>query len=658
MACLVYIKSWKLVESDELKDLRGEVVQTDDKRWWLRVLRLIINLIPTNAMQRRLPRCPSKHMGYAPLWGQVVLLEGEVMLFYAEDQKHCFHIFGVEPCWRAWFVLNKKASAQSLGLSGPRVRPRVCSAPMGWSNIVDFIQDSHIRMADVAGAGARHRIEHGRALPMPDLVSGRQWFSIYVDNFDGGKVVSSDGWHVWEGRPDDVQLKLREEFTRHGISRDPQKSAEGSITWKSLGAEVDGLEGTVEAQRVFRRAVAGSNVDLVLGDFSVSATSTDFLSTISRNVHSLQFSRPLSCLLQCSFAHMHDQEARHLGANVGDELLSLTCSLPLQVTSMRMKFDPRVYATDASNDGAGACVSYELSDQGLAMAQAVSTEPTPEASRLLVIEHFAGMGGAKKALDLLGVSPLGVITVENDKLARKVCKHSSPFSWMCLDVHAVTKDTVREWRRIFKAADEVLNIGGWPCYNHSSLNAHRDGTEADSPKQLDVMLQIATWLREVASEEGPPWEVRECYENVLMDFEDLLVQSQKIGCFPTKWDAKDCSWCSRPRLLWLKNIPLVFGADLSERRQQYVDLVHEGLSTNLSEAWRSKKDIRIDAITVKSIVPPLEKFLDNGAWKLKEPETPFFTFVRTIPRQAPPPKPAGIERWSEKGQEEMAGRCL
>eukprot|EP00973_Karenia_brevis_P018082 2484926-Karenia_brevis.AAC.1 len=50
-------------------------------------------------------------------------------------------------------------------------------------------------------------------------------------------------------------------------------------------------------------------------------------------------------------------------------------------------------------------------------------------SSLLVVEQFAGMGGAKKALDLLGLSPLGVIASEKDKEARRVCKHASPFSW-------------------------------------------------------------------------------------------------------------------------------------------------------------------------------------------------------------------------------------
>ena len=40
----------------------------DEKGQWFRTLRLIINLIPSNGMQRRVPHRPSQKMGYAPLW--------------------------------------------------------------------------------------------------------------------------------------------------------------------------------------------------------------------------------------------------------------------------------------------------------------------------------------------------------------------------------------------------------------------------------------------------------------------------------------------------------------------------------------------------------------------------------------------------------------
>ena len=94
---------------------------------WMRTLRLIINLIPPNLTQRRMPQHPSKRMGYAPLWGSMALLDGEVILSYGEDVRHCFHIFAPGEKWRGYFVLSKKASGKSFGdgittPSRPRVR--------------------------------------------------------------------------------------------------------------------------------------------------------------------------------------------------------------------------------------------------------------------------------------------------------------------------------------------------------------------------------------------------------------------------------------------------------------------------------------------------------------------------------------------------------
>lgn len=72
---------------------------------WSRTFRLIVNLIPSNACQKRMPLQPSKSKGYAPLWGSMVLLEDELIMAYGEDIKHCFHIFSPDPKWRGYFAL-------------------------------------------------------------------------------------------------------------------------------------------------------------------------------------------------------------------------------------------------------------------------------------------------------------------------------------------------------------------------------------------------------------------------------------------------------------------------------------------------------------------------------------------------------------------------
>ena len=136
-----------------------------------RTLRLIENLIPSNSVQRRLPLRPSEKMSWAPLWGQLRLLEDEVVLAYGEDIKHCFHIFAPGPAWRGYFVISKKASGACFkdGNKTPS-RPRVKSAPMGWSNI--FVQSGTL-----AGIPSRQIARMGEPSPLLELRTPRDYFT-------------------------------------------------------------------------------------------------------------------------------------------------------------------------------------------------------------------------------------------------------------------------------------------------------------------------------------------------------------------------------------------------------------------------------------------------------------------------------------------------
>ncbi|CAE8717690.1 unnamed protein product, partial [Polarella glacialis] len=579
-------KGWELRENGE----------------WIRLLRLIINLIPTNALQRRLPRRPSTHMAYAPMWGRMVLLEDEVALCFAEDQRYCFHIYRPGRKWRAWFVVSKLASGVCFGgTAADRKRPRVCSAPMGWKNIVDFIQVAHEGMGMVAGVSPAQMVQMGMPLPQPDLKSPLDWFSFYVDNFDQTKVLVQTDRGLYEGRPSEEQLKLREVYKCWDIDRAPKKatgrawvqSREGSRAWP-LGVLFDEL---------YKVPAQGSGLAL--------------------------------------------------GVAGGDELLLLSMSLPLRWLDQRTKLDPRVYATDASLEGAGACVSYELSPLGEAKCHMLACSPEEEldgraADAFLAVEHFGGMGGLKKALDLLGIVPMGVIFIDNNAVSRKLSKFHCAFSITLPDVTKITKEDVLQWRRWFPRVTTVINAGGWPGVNHSRLNAARGGAGvstgsgggncgAQSSELLDYMLQIAEWLRSAPGlTETVPWKVVEMYENVVMDWPDLRVVQSKIGAEPFWWDSSQLMRCRRPRLLWLKGLELVKGADLT------VEAVSSTVETDSGTEVERQKRVR-----VVSQLPPLSWFLEPGARKLVDDGKPFASFMRPIKRQTPPEAPAGLSEASE-----------
>jgi len=642
------------VEAETLK-YRGEPVRNGafgvHKSWvlkedgeWLRTLRLIINMIPGNSFQRRMPVRASEKMGYAPLWGNLYLHEDEIIICAAEDQKHCFHIYRPGYAWRAFFSLSRMASGQAF--KDGKVEkgyPRVKSAPMGWNNVVDFIQDGFENMAKMAGLAPNQVIRMGEPSPLEPLATPRSFFSFYVDNFDQLKIIWRTDRGLYEGQPTDEQLQLRETMEELTVGRDPKKAAEGSISWTSLGAEVAGEEGWIGSSRSFRRALLSANLGLLVGD-EVRTDSPNLQSVVSKNMHSVQYNRQLAVLFDRLYVEMNASRPRLLSEKGRDELLLLCCSLPMHWLDVKMKVSGQVYATDASPEGGGACCTTGLSPWGSARLHSLSHERDglegAATENALVIECFAGMGGLKQALDLIGFEPAGVVAIDTSAECCKVYKqHCRHVIWV-QKIESVTEEQVLEWRRRFPRATKVVIGGGWPCINHSVLNPRRQGAEGASSKLLDDMLAIRGWLGSCSEKlHLPPWKVVEIFENVVMDDADYEAQSKKIGYTPYFVEAAEIGRCRRPRLYWISGVDLVAGDDLSVAARRTL----------------RGHNYQVKQIKVDTERPPLTWFLNEGTTKMAEPEEPFATFTRPIARQSPPEDPAGFDQATEKALKRWRG---
>ena len=610
----------------------------DDQGHWERTLRLIINLIPSNRCQSRLPIQPSKGMSYAPMWGSMVLQEGELILAYGEDIKHCFHIFSPGYSWRGYFVLNKKASATAFG-DGMRghARPRVISAPIGWSNIVDFVQSSLERMGTLAGVPSNRVIKMNEPAPMLPLTTPRSYHSFYVDNYDGFTVICESDLGRYEGKASDQQLQLREVFKVWGVERDERKAAEGVLEWASLGAEQLGKEGLVGSARKLRRAVLGAVLNVLKLDPGLPRGSKELLTIVGKAMHSTQYCKPLACLFDELYREVNAKPGyTPLNIVAEEELLLLLMGLPQHWLDQRLKMCPTVYATDASPDGGGACASTGLSARGRAKCRLLclgDDDSNCMGDKIVLVEAFGGIGGLRKAAELIGLLPLGIIFIDADPTCVKLAKRHCAYVLTYNNIKDITKDTVLDWRRTFSGATKVVLGGGWPCVNHSRLNSGRQGADADSSRLLDSMLKIRAWLEECSPAlRVRPWKVCEIFENVLMDEADLRIQSKAIGYTPVFCEASQVMWCRRPRLWWIRGFDLVEGIDLKVKASQQV----QGL------------DKKVATIHIDTERPPLQWALREDAVKLCEPDQPFYTFARPHPKSVPPAHPTGYEQCDQK----------
>lgn len=199
---------------------------------------------------------------------------------------------------------------------------------MGWNNVVDFIQSGFETVARTAGLEMSHLVRMGEPSPLQSLRSPRSYFSFYVDNFDELMMVWKTDQGEYEGRPSDAQLKLRKEMDKRGIRRDPAKAAEGQVTWTSLGAEVDGNLGWIGSATKFRRGLLVANLETITKN-GVRSSSRDYEAVVSKNMHSVQYQRPLASL----FDSIYDEYNSPMGSWVSeqsiDELMLLSCTPPI-----------------------------------------------------------------------------------------------------------------------------------------------------------------------------------------------------------------------------------------------------------------------------------------------------------------------------------------
>ena len=139
--------------------------------------------------------------------------------------------------------------------------------------------------------------------------------------------------------------------------------------------------------------------------------------------------------------------------------------------------NPTVYATDASPDRGGACETFGLSARGRAKCHLLASELDDQeggsCDPVVVIEAFGGIGDLRKALELIGILPQGIILIDSDPLCLKLAERHCAFVITVDNVNKVNLEMVRDWRRQFPRASKVILGGGWPCVNHSSLNKNR-----------------------------------------------------------------------------------------------------------------------------------------------------------------------------------------
>ena len=242
----------------------------------------------------------------------------------------------------------------------------------------------------------------------------------------------------------------------------------------------------------------------------------------------------------------------------------------------------------------------------------------------VLVAPFDGIGGARRALELLDLPPAVYISFEIDPECSKLVKERWPDVYQFGDLNGVSS---KELKLVLDRHPQLrvgLVVGGAPCQPFSSLNKERKGWDDKRSDGIGLFVRLIAMLRELAP--GIVWHGM--LENVAtMMPEDRKKITKAVSAVglrePIRFDAKEIGHVRRDRLFWC---------------------TWEVAATGTLEWNRSGSVPSI--VNKASAKPQLAQFLDPG-W-VKASDEIFPTCVRWIPRNEPPASPASFDDCDEK----------
>ncbi|CAK0841845.1 unnamed protein product [Prorocentrum cordatum] len=304
------------------------------------VLRLIMNLVPSNVMQRVV----GGDMDQLPLssqWSTITLLSHEIMLLTSSDRQCFFYVFRLPPCWRKPMAFRTPVPGRLVG-KPDKVSVRVASTTvaMGWISATGVSQHMH-----------------------------RNVLKELIDRVDAEAL---------RGSVSPLLELARAAYEAHGAPGVAAKDVLRQSETQALGDRIDGDLGRKEPPKGYTSQL----ISLTLWVLAQRGTCRKHWQIVlGRWVRAFAHRRGG----MAAFEHVWrwisgSSRGRVLPLPVVDELLLAMSLAPLYFTDFRLSISPEVTCSDASPFGAGGrCASAAL---GLDCYWYISSEIDQVATRV------------------------------------------------------------------------------------------------------------------------------------------------------------------------------------------------------------------------------------------------------------------------------------
>ena len=624
--------SW--IPLDEVAEFRGQkihngmfgVQKSGTTEGGRPILRLIMNLIPSNAILRQFTGA-TRNLPHITAWLSIFIEDGEELRIWQSDMSNAFYLFKVPRQWYKY--LSFSIFRQKVVRSETNSKVWMCLAcnvlPMGWGSSVAIMQEVSERLLKQQSIPREAQIIRGRPVPlwMVGILErakkeGRFWWHVYLDNFAVGGVAEQDG-DFSEG--DRIHMAAETAWKESGVISAEKKRKTCELTGQELGAYFHGELRTMgpSPERLLKLVQA---TVWLLGRGSLSRRLVQVLA--GRWVYVFQFRRPAMSFLECCWECVSSKGVQPgLQGKVRREFFMCLSAVPLLHAFLGAEICSFITASDASGVGGAVGIARSLTTSGEDFVRYAQASTGTQTTGILVVSLFNGIGGSFRSYDILGVRPVGLVAFDIHPPAQRVTSRRWPHAELYGDVRKLDETMVEQWVLRYTGLTEIHLWGGFPCTDLSSVRANRQGLAGPQSSLFYEMPRVFKVLKKVVPGHV---EVKFVAENVAsMAKAECQTITEELGVYPYHLNCADAVPMQRPRLCWS-----------SEPLEQCL----EGLTFSEGEYWTE--------VTAKADYPLQEQWVEPGFWWYGEEQGYTLpTAMKSIVRQRPPLAPAGIKRCNE-----------
>ena len=317
--------------------------------------------------------------------------------------------------------------------NGLELYPAETVIVMGQASATGLQQYLHRRLLTAYGPTSGRlplgaEVRKDRPVPLLTGEERRRWgrfWSFYLDNFMEEELKHWNDLAVCE-EPSEWQEAVRAAYGRHEVLRNQEKEVVKQQVVDRLGARLDGAFGAASTPPLFDLRLVGLTL-WALRQERVPQKALQILP--GRWVRNIQFRREASAGFKGLWRQLRVEARQTLSLDTREELLQALALLPFLLTDFRLVVIPLVTARDASESGFGIPRPSSLSARGqVALVELQGAAAPMATNKVGLVEVCGGIGGARRALELLGVEAASRAFVKCAPAARCVVAQEWPRS--------------------------------------------------------------------------------------------------------------------------------------------------------------------------------------------------------------------------------------